>query len=149
MDAVLIQNGNAIDYTPSADTAAGSIVILNGLAGAVKTDIPKGKTGALALHGVYNVVKGSSSFQTGDRVYWDGESSEAVSYPEDGILIGAAVEDADSDEPRVKVLLNARMTGPADAVDDVEEAGDDSENLIEAVNTVLGVLRDRGFLARS
>ena len=54
MDARYVQRGDAIDYTPMDDVAAGDIVVLAGkLVGVAKLDIKAGELGALALTGVY------------------------------------------------------------------------------------------------
>ena len=59
MDARYVQRGDAIDYTPMNDVAAGDIVVLaNKLIGVAKLDIKAGELSALALTGVYEVAKG-------------------------------------------------------------------------------------------
>ena len=58
MDARYVQRGDAIDYTPTADVAAGDVVVLsNKLVGVAKLDIKAGELGALALTGVYEMAK--------------------------------------------------------------------------------------------
>ena len=49
MDARSVQRGDAIDYTPMADVAAGDVVVLaNKLVGVAKLDIKVAELGALA-----------------------------------------------------------------------------------------------------
>ena len=58
MKARYVQRGDAIDYTPMEDVAAGDVVVLSGkLVGVAKLDIKAGELGALALVGVYEFAK--------------------------------------------------------------------------------------------
>ena len=57
MGAQLVQDGRTIDYTPSAFTAAGSVVVQGDLIGIANLDIPAGVLGALAVEGVFDVPK--------------------------------------------------------------------------------------------
>ena len=52
MNARYVQRGDAIDYIPDADVAAGDVVQLGRLVGVAKLDIKAGALGALALTGV-------------------------------------------------------------------------------------------------
>ena len=80
MDARYVQRGDAIDYTPMADVAAGDVVVLaNKLVGVAKLDIKVAELGALALTGVYEVAKASgAAFAVGMEVAWDATNRKAV-----------------------------------------------------------------------
>jgi predicted RecA/RadA family phage recombinase len=72
MQAVYFQEGNSIDYTPNADVAAGSVVLLGNIPGIANRDIPANTLGALQVsEGVFKVVKDASVFAQGDPVYWN------------------------------------------------------------------------------
>ena len=72
MKARFVQRGESIDYTPSADVAAGDVVQQGKLVGVAKLDIKANELGALALCGVYEMtVKTGDSIAVGDTVYFD------------------------------------------------------------------------------
>ena len=72
MKARYVQRGDAIDYTPMEDVAAGDVVVLSGkLVGVAKLDIKAGELGALALVGVYEFAKAEGiAFAAGMEVGW-------------------------------------------------------------------------------
>lgn len=57
MDARYVQKGDAIDFRPDRDIAAGEVVVLGNLVGVAKLDIKAGELGALALEGVFEMAK--------------------------------------------------------------------------------------------
>jgi len=57
MNAVLIQTGCAIDFTPIADVAAGDVVVQGELVGVVQRPISAGALGSLAVEGVFEFPK--------------------------------------------------------------------------------------------
>lgn len=72
--AQFIQDGNAIDYTPSVDVGAGDIVVQNDLIGVAKRDIPANTLGALAITGVFDFPKAtgaSTALGAGVKLYFD------------------------------------------------------------------------------
>ena len=72
MKARFVQRGESIDYTPSADVAAGDVVQQGKLVGVAKLDIKANELGALALCGVYEMtVKTGDTIAVGDTVYFD------------------------------------------------------------------------------
>ena len=108
MDARYVQRGDAIDYTPIADVAAGDVVVLAGkLAGVAKLDIKAGELGALALTGVYEVAKTAGfAVAAGMEVGWDPAARQAVAAGTSGsIKLGHAVALAGASDALVYVRL--------------------------------------------
>ena len=107
MDARYVQRGDAIDYTPMADVAAGDMVVLGKLVGVAKLDIKAGELGALALTGVYEVAKASGvAFAAGTEVAWDAANKKAVAACASGsVKIGHAVALTSAVETTVFVRL--------------------------------------------
>ena len=69
-----IHDGNSIDHTPLANLSAGDVVVQGDLVGIVKLDIPAGTLGALAVTGVFDFPKATTSgsaISSGAKVYWD------------------------------------------------------------------------------
>ncbi|MFA5291944.1 MAG: DUF2190 family protein [Phycisphaerae bacterium] len=65
------QNGKSIDYTPAVDVPAGTIVVLKGLVGITKLDIPANTKGALCIEGIFAVPKKNEAFAEGLPVWLD------------------------------------------------------------------------------
>ena len=108
MDARYVQRGDAIDYTPMDDVAAGDIVVLAGkLVGVAKLDIKAGELGALALTGVYEVAKSSGiAFAAGMEVGWSAADRKAVAAGASGsVKIGHAVALTGASDATVLVRL--------------------------------------------
>ncbi|HID22323.1 MAG TPA: DUF2190 family protein, partial [Planctomycetaceae bacterium] len=55
--AVFVQDGAAIDYTPAAAVASGDVVVLRDLVGVVKRPLAAGELGAIAVEGVFDFAK--------------------------------------------------------------------------------------------
>ncbi len=152
MNARYIQEGKAIDFTPTTDISAGTIIIQNGLAGITKTDIPAGGNGALATCGVFDVTKDDAEFETGDNVYWNEEDEIATDNHSDALL-GLAIQDADENDGTVRVLINSTFDDnnwvptTGQKIPDIETAGQDCINIIQALNKVLTTLRANRMIA--
>lgn len=70
--ARFIHEGNAIDYTPVADVAAGDVVVIGASVGVANQDIPANTLGALAIEGVFEMPKDATAYTAGDVVGWTG-----------------------------------------------------------------------------
>jgi predicted RecA/RadA family phage recombinase len=70
------QTGDAVDYTPGADVAAGTVsVIGTTVVTIVPTDILANQKGARVTRGVFSVPKDNSDVSAGDSLYWDDNGS--------------------------------------------------------------------------
>lgn len=107
MNAVYVQRGESIDYTPTANIAAGDIVIIGGIVGVAKLDIPANELGAIAVTGVYDMVKATGAITAGATVYWDASAKNVTTTESENTAIGKAVAAAESTDTIVRVLLNA------------------------------------------
>ena len=106
MKARYIQRGESIDYTPTEAVAAGDIVKLGNLVGVAKLDIKAGTLGALALSGVYRVVKGSETAEAGAPVYWNADSGQATFTQGSNKRMGTLVADAATEDAVCLVKIN-------------------------------------------
>lgn len=109
--AVFVQEGDAIDYTPGADVAAGDVVVQSDLVGIAKRPIAANTLGALAVAGVFDVAKASGggvTFSAGDKVYWDDTNNLAVTTDGAGAnkLLGKATADAADADSTVRTRLS-------------------------------------------
>ncbi len=108
--AVFVQEGAAIDYTPGADVASGVVVVLTDLIGVAKQAIKANTTGALAVEGVFDFAKtggGGVTFAAGALAYWDNTNDVAVTTNGGGAnkLLGKAIAAAADADTTVRVKL--------------------------------------------
>jgi len=106
-----VQDGGAIDYTPSTIVIAGSVVVEEDLVGVTKLDIPANKKGALHVSGVYDFPKAtgaSTAIALGKNVYWDVADQEAKEDDESGAnkLIGKTIKAAGDTDTTVRVRMS-------------------------------------------
>lgn len=107
MSADFVQEGAAVDYTPTADLAAGSVVVQGELVGITKHDIKANVLGSIAVKGVFDIVKDpAASISAGAKVYWDSVNSQAVTTATGNKLLGKAVASAGVNDTIVRVRLS-------------------------------------------
>ena len=71
MKARYVQRGESIDFTPTADVAAGDIIKVGSFVGVAKLDIKAGELGALALCGVYEIATNGTAIEAGAVIHVD------------------------------------------------------------------------------
>ena len=106
MKASFVQLGQAIDFVPSRDIAAGEILVCNGMAGVVKILVRAGELGALHLSGVYDVDKADGAVQAGDKMYYDADAGTATTDPAGGVYLGVAALSSPVGAAKARVILN-------------------------------------------
>jgi predicted RecA/RadA family phage recombinase len=105
--AVFVQEGASIDYTPGADVAAGDVVVQGDLVGVAKLDIKANKLGALAVDGVFDFAKvAATALAAGTIVYWDDAANVATSTAAGNKQIGKVVKAAADADATVRVRMN-------------------------------------------
>lgn len=116
-EAVFVQKGAAIDYTPtSADVEAGDIVFLaNNYAGVAEFPIAQNAMGSLAVTGIFKCAKDENAIAAGALVYWNTDKAQA-SAVSNKYLGRAAIAAAETD-PYVYFFLNAPNIGAFTAID--------------------------------
>ncbi len=111
MIAVFVQKGDAVDYTPTSDVAAGAIVVVGELVGVAKQAIPADKLGSLALVGVYDVPKlvgDGLEIMFGDVCFWDATNQQATESDGSGAnkRMGHCVRYAGDTEETVRIRFS-------------------------------------------
>jgi predicted RecA/RadA family phage recombinase len=107
--AIFVQNGEAIDYTPSTAVAAGDVVVQGDLIGVAKTPIAANALGALAVWGVFDFPKataGGSALAAGTTVYWDAVAKQATATSIGNKQLGKVVRAAVDADATVRVRLD-------------------------------------------
>lgn len=106
-----VHAGKTIDYTPTVNVAALSVIIRGDLVCVANLDIAANTLGALTIEGVFDFDKatgGGTVITAGTKLYWDeavrqvtvDEASGANKY------IGKAVADAGNDAITVRAKLD-------------------------------------------
>ncbi|MDZ4848091.1 MAG: DUF2190 family protein [Pirellulaceae bacterium] len=104
-----VQQGTAVDYTPTADTTAGTVVVQGELVGVTKLDIKANKLGSLAVEGVFDFPKatsGGSAITLGSNCYWDNTNQRATTTSTGNKLIGKSVKATVDADSTVRIKLN-------------------------------------------
>ena len=88
-----VQPGNSIDYIPSVDTPAGTVVVRYDLVGVTKLDIKAGALGSLAVAGVFDfpIDDGVPPIDAGNKVYWN-DGIDRATLDIDDVYLGKAVK---------------------------------------------------------
>ena len=104
-------NLSMVDYTPLANTPAGSILNLgNGLVGITHVNIPANRKDAASISGIYKVRKeATDTFARGDVVGWDDTAKTATDTIDgsgDDFALGVVVQPAVNGDDFVLVSIN-------------------------------------------
>ena len=106
MKARYVQRGESIDFTPTADVAAGDIIKVGNLVGVAKLDIKAGELGALALCGVYEIATNGTAIEAGAVVSVDPGTGKVCAADASGaVKFGYAVAAAAAADALVHVRL--------------------------------------------
>ena len=82
--ATYVQHGEAIDYTPSSDVAAGEVVVQGRRCGVAKHAHRGQHARRLAVGGIFDVVKATGAINVGAALYWDADGNPQAARPAPG-----------------------------------------------------------------
>ncbi len=106
--ATFAHDGDTIDYTPTADVAAGAVVVQGELVGVAKTPIAANGLGSLAVKGVFDFPKATglgSAISAGANCYWDATNQRATTTATGNKLIGKCVRAAAEADTTVRIRM--------------------------------------------
>lgn len=95
-----IQEGRIVPFTAGADIVSGQVVVVGSLVGVSMADVANGKTGQMAVEGVFDIPAAAAAITVGAPVYWDADgdpyggtadSGAATATATDNILMGHAI----------------------------------------------------------
>lgn len=107
--AKYVQDGESVDYTPTADVAAGAVVVQADLVGVAKRPISANTLGALGVEGVFDFPKATSAgsgIAVGTILYWDATNSVATATASTNKLLGKAIATAADGDATVRARLH-------------------------------------------
>ena len=102
-----VQKGEAVDYRPTENVAAGDVIVQGSLVGVARLDIEAGTLGSLAVVGVFDAPKAFGEIAVGTPLYWDAENKQASVSQSGKQYLGKSVAFAADNDEVVRVLLNA------------------------------------------
>lgn len=105
--ATFVQDGDAIDYTPVADVAAGDVIVQGDLIGVARQPIAANTLGSLAVTGVFDFAKlAALVLAIGALVYWDDAANVATNVSAGNKLLGKVVKAAAGADATVRVRMS-------------------------------------------
>lgn len=115
MTARYVQKGEAIDYRPTENVAAGDVIVLGTLVGIARLDIVANTLGSLAIVGCFEAPKATGEITAGAVVFWDATNSQVTTTATGNPYLGKAVATAAADDETVQFILNAPYVATATA----------------------------------
>jgi predicted RecA/RadA family phage recombinase len=106
--AVYVSDDEAVDYTPTANVAAGDVVVQGELIGIAKTPIAANAPGALAVEGIFDLPKATgagSAIAVGAEAYWDATNKVVTATAGTNKFLGKTVRAAADADGTVRVRL--------------------------------------------
>lgn len=105
--ATFVQDGDAIDYTPSVDVAAGDVIVQGDLVGVAKTAIKANQLGSLAVGGVFDFARtGGTVYQPGALIYWDDTNNVITATATGNKLLGKLTRISTPSDATARVRLS-------------------------------------------
>lgn len=102
-----IQDGDTMNFTASADVAAGEMVLVGGIVGVAVGAVANGEVGVLATEGVFEVPKeGTDVVAQGVVLYFNATNKTATTTVSSNKVIGYAWTAAGSSDTTVHVRLS-------------------------------------------
>lgn len=108
-EATFVHEGCNVDYTPSGDVAAGTVVVQGTLVGVATRAIAANAKGALCVRGVFDFAKATGAgtdITAGAAVYWDDTNNVATTTSSGNTALGKAVAAASTSAATVRVKIN-------------------------------------------
>ena len=98
---------NTIPYTSyTYRSEAGDVIQHGNLIGVCALNTTYGEQNQLFTSGAFEICKDKSTIHTGTYVYWDDRMCQCTTIEKLNKYLGVAVQDADSDDDTVMVLIN-------------------------------------------
>ena len=107
MEARFIHEGRAIDYTPTTDVMAGTVVVLGDRVGVSIVDIAANVLGALQVVGVFDFAKDNTVIPLYGKVYWNATTKKATLTATGNTLLCIALNATVATDTIVRVRLNS------------------------------------------
>lgn len=104
--ATYVQEGCAIDYTPTSAVAAGDVVVQGDLIGVAKRPIAANEPGSLEVDGVFDFAKATDvAYTVGTILYWDDTNNIVTATASGNKQLGKVIRAAATTDPTVRVRL--------------------------------------------
>lgn len=105
--AIYVQEGDLVDYTPSGVVSAGDVIVQGDLVGVAPRPLAANELGSLIVFGVCDFAKSTGvSYTVGTTLYWDDTNNVVTATATGNKLIGKSVRAAASADTTVRVRLS-------------------------------------------
>lgn len=105
-EAVFVQDGRYIDYTPTTAVASGQVIVQGDLVGVTVRPIAAGELGALAVDGIFDFAKATTvAYTVGTILYWDDTNNVVTTVATGNKQVGKVVRAAATTDSTVRVKL--------------------------------------------
>jgi len=107
--AAFAYDGRSIDYTPTADVAAGDVVVQGELGGGARGPIAANTPSSLTVVGVFDFPKtagSGSAIAVGTKVYWDATNKVATATVGSNKYLGKTTKAATDADTTVRVRMS-------------------------------------------
>ena len=105
--ASFVADGSTVDFVPTIDIEAGTIVVIGKLVGIAKFGIRANTRGSITVRGVFDVVKDpTTNIPAGTTLYWSLVSWHVVKNAYSHSMIGKSIEDAPPGTITVRLRMN-------------------------------------------
>lgn len=92
MSVIFRHDGDALDFTPESDVAAGEVVVLGSLVTVALTPIEAGKLGSVKRRGVFRFpMPAADTLEAYESAYWD-DADEEVNADDANPFAGTVLE---------------------------------------------------------
>ena len=137
-----LKSAQTLDYTPSAATPGGTVIIIDNIVGVTKEDIAANKRGAIDLEGLFlwpKATGGGSAISDGVDLFWDDANQVVTEDEAAGVntYVGRSTTAATDDDATIKGYLTPSGTQRVAAFV-ADSAGAD----IAGVNADIEAIRD-------
>lgn len=147
MQAVFIQKGDVVAYTPGSAVVAGQVVVQTNLVGVALNPIAANETGSLAVSGIFDVDQAAEIIPAGAAVYWDADGNSvsgtagagaATATATGNTFMGFAQAVTAATDSYVRVALGSAKVGAAAVATATSITGDASTLPIAGLSAAQG-----------
>ena len=105
--AVYVQEGDLVDYTPSSAVSAGDVIVQGDLVGVAPRPLAVNELGSLIVFGVCDFAKNTGvAYTVGTTLYWDDTNNVVTATATGNKLVGKSIRAAASADTTVRVRLS-------------------------------------------
>ena len=131
-----VQEGKVITLTAPYAVSSGAGAKVGFIFGVATADVANATSGEFAIEGVFDLVKDTSTFSVGEKVYWDNTNKVVTETAAGNMFIGVATTAAATDAATVNVALIGPCASPRIFVSDEQTGTGSAQNVAHGLGVV-------------